>query len=153
MVESVLNNLPDCVVFECLQKGARKYSLGCPWTSLGYGVWSKCIGGGTHRALGLKPTPQVFFLAWDFFVMIPTDLSLLWLTFSLWHLSYTIIQGCKQYKGQPAILGHITKMGVVNCHVTTVDFVLHVQGKMQRTLFDFCSSQKKVTEWVMQGVV
>ena len=30
-------------------------------------------------------------------------------------------------------------MGVVNCHVTTVDFVLHVHSKMQRTLFDFCS--------------
>ena len=39
-------------------------------------------------------------------------------------------------------------MGVVNCHVTTVDFVLHVHGKMQRTLFDFCSSQTEESDRV-----
>ena len=39
-------------------------------------------------------------------------------------------------------------MGVVNCHVTTVDSVLHVHSKMQRTLFDFCSSQTEDSDRV-----
>ena len=54
----------------------------------------------------------------------------------------------RQYKGQPATLDHVIEMGVVNCHVTTVDFVLHVHSKMQRTLFDFCSSQTEESDRV-----